>query len=190
MKIFLIDNGTTLLTKLHRLIPGHEITQSWANFDVEEALRSDIVVLSGGSICSLTGNEDRYATELAFIKQTTKSVIGICFGCELVVAGFGGTLKELPAHSRGTVHIDVVNDGSLFGGRKSFEAYENHSWIANVLPPDLEVLARSAHGPEVVRHRSRPIYGLQFHPEHHVEEMFGDEVFLNILKRCNKDRSK
>jgi GMP synthase (glutamine-hydrolysing) len=188
--VLLIDNGTTLLQKLEHLIPGEEVVRAWNSFNRRNAAQFDLVVLSGSSICQLKGNEDRYAEELAFIRETRKPLIGICFGCELIISAFGGALKELSAHSKGTISVEVLEDAGIFAGRRSFEVYENHAWIGDMLSPDLEVLARSEHGPEVLRHRSLPIYGLQFHPENHVEETFGDDVFLNILKSVTSDLLK
>ncbi len=183
MKTLLIDNGTTLLEKLQKLIPGDESVVHFDSFDQEQAQKADVVILSGSSRGQLIGNEAEFQKEIDFIRTTNKPIIGICFGYELIVHAFGGTLKELPEQEVGAVTITVLKDPELFYGKKEFETFENHRWGTEKLPKDFEVLAESTHGPEVIRHNTRPIYGLQFHPENHTDTSFGDEVFLKILER-------
>jgi len=183
MKVFVVDNGTTLMEKLKNLIPGDESVVCFDSFDDEEAEKADLIVLSGSSIGPLLGNEEKYQKEIDFIKNTDKPIIGICFGYELIVHAFGGTLKKLEEHELGEVEIKVRKDEKLFSGKKSFTAFENHRWGTGTLPEVFDVLATSNHGPEAIAHREKDIYGFQYHPENHPEEHFADEVFLNLFKR-------
>ena len=183
MNILLIDNGTTLLEKLRTLIPGDESIVCFDSFSIDQAHDADTIILSGSSIGPLVSNTDKFQKEIEFIQSTDKPIIGICFGYELIVHAFGGKLKEFERKEVGAVEIKVLKDEELFCNQQRFSSFENHRWGTDVLPDNFEVLAESDHGPEVVRHLSRPIYGLQFHPENKVETSFGDELFLNILKR-------
>jgi GMP synthase-like glutamine amidotransferase len=52
------------------------------------------------------------------------------------------------------------------------------------VPDDVfTVIARSATGAEIIRHRTRPVYGLQFHPEVREPANDGSEVLTSILSR-------
>lgn len=177
MKILLIDNGTTLLNKLRKLIPGEEIVHTFDDFDIDTTA-FDVAILSGGSKYQLVGNEDKFAKEIDFIKNTKIPIIGICFGYELVATAFGATLKELSEEKKGMYEVQVL-DKNL--GEGIIRVYESHRWIISTLPSVLEVLAVSNDGPEIIRHKERSVYGMQFHPENFIEETEGDELFLKLL---------
>jgi len=180
MKILLIDNGTTLLSKLEKLIPGNEAV---IRFDELKGLSEenyDVVILSGGSSYFINGNESKFQKEMNLIRKTEKPIIGICFGCELIVKAFGGTLKRLEKIDKGIKEITLNKD--LSPRKSKIKVYESHEWGIDRLPEVFTILAESKDGPEIIKHRDLPIYGLQFHPENLVEETEGDDVFMNIFK--------
>lgn len=179
MRILLIDNGTTILDKLKELIPGNEIVHTYEDFD-RDVSDFDLTILSGGSKYQLIGNQDKFAKEIDFIKKTNKPVIGICFGYEIIASAFGATLRELPENKKGIYEIEILNE-SL--GKGKIKVYESHRWVIDKLPEVFEVLAKSKDGPEIIKHKERPIYGLQFHPENFVEETEGDELFMKLLSQ-------
>lgn len=179
MKILLIDNGTTLLNKLKELIPGEEIIRTFDNFN-NDTTDFDLVILSGGSKYQLRDNEEKFQKEIGFIKNTKIPIVGICFGYELIVTAFGGTLKELNENKRGMYEVQVL-DNNL--GKGIIRVYESHRWVVDTLPDIFEVLAVSNDGPEIIKHKEKLIYGLQFHPENFVEETEGDELFLKLLSQ-------
>lgn len=182
MKVLLIDNGTTLLEKLKMLIPGEEVVHTWKDFTENDIDQADIVILSGGSKMQLLGNEGEFEKELEFIMRHSKSLIGICFGSELITEAFGGTLKHLSEPHKGIREIELL-DPELLDGKSSIQAYENHQWIIDRVPAEFEVIARSADGPEMIRHTSLPIWGIQCHPENYVDKTDGDELFLRLLNK-------
>lgn len=188
MKVFLVDNGTTLLEKLKKLIPGEESVVCFDAFSAEEAEKADVVILSGTSIGPLHGNEEKYQKEIEFIQNTNTPIIGICFGFELIVHAFGGTIKKLEEHEHGEVEIKVVEETGFFCGRESFTAFENHRYGADLLPEVFNVLAESDHGPEAISHKEKEIYGFQYHPENDTDKHFADEVFLNLFKQISRER--
>ena len=183
MKVALINNGSHSPEKLLVLLRGHEVTVLDPK-NAQGVEGYDLVILSGSSRFPITENEWLLLPEIDLIKTTTAPIIGICYGCELIARAFGGSLVDHGEESkeRDLVRIDVVSDDPMFGGRMAFDAYDSHRWVIASLPPGLRVLARSEHGPEVIRHTERLIFGFQFHPEKMVDESYGDEVFLTLLK--------
>lgn len=175
MNVLLIDNGTTLLTKLEALIPGHTVVQTWREFTDEQVENADLIVLSGGSLMQLVGNEAEFEREMALVRDTRKPVLGICFGCELITRAFGGTLAHMPEAHKGKRTITLVPFLA------SIEVYENHQWVIDQMPAGFSIMALSDAGPELIRHMARPIYGMQFHPENLVDEAQGDELFQAFL---------
>jgi anthranilate synthase component II len=97
---------------------------------------------------------------------TDVPVLGVCLGLQGMVVALGGTVERVePAH--GDV-ATVVHDGDgVFRGVPSpFRAVRYHSLAATVVPDDLVVTATADDGTVMgLRHRSRPLEGVQFHPE-------------------------
>ncbi|MFA6254362.1 MAG: gamma-glutamyl-gamma-aminobutyrate hydrolase family protein [Candidatus Paceibacterota bacterium] len=180
MNILLVDNGTTLLSELETLIPGNEIVRVWDDLADIKSEDFNLIILSGGSKFEIEGHEDKLENELELIKNTTKPLIGICYGCELITKAFGGTLEKSPNQHKGIIDIKILEEDSIFDNLEPLRVYENHSWLIKELPPDFIALAKSDHGYEIIKHRSKPIYGFQFHPEQFVDKTIGDEMFLRL----------
>lgn len=181
MKILLVDNGTTLLSKLKQLIPGEETVERFDTFKHADALAYDLIILSGGSLFPVYGNEDKFNEEYECIKNAQVPIVGICLGFELIVTAFGGSLKKLHTQDKGIKEIQIV-DPSV-SNAQTISVYEHHEWGGDMLPDVLKVLAYSTQGPEIIKHQTLPVYGMQFHPEHFVDTLAGDEVFFNIIRQ-------
>ncbi len=180
MKILLIDNGTTLLRKLEKLAGPHEITKKWNDISIADATYYDLIILSGSSQYSVNQNYNLFETEIELIKSTRVPLIGICFGCELIAYTFGGTLGELKKRHQGIREIHFLEKSLSL--QENVKVYENHQAVITVMPAGFSIVAESADGPEMIKHTSLPIFGLQFHPEHFVDKTEGDEVFSRIVK--------
>jgi anthranilate synthase component 2 len=96
-------------------------------------------------------------------------VLGVCLGHQLIVHEFGGSViraAEVMHGKTSSVHHD--GDGILAGLPRPFEAMRYHSLVADpsAIPASLAVTAWCKDGTVMaVRHRKRPIFGVQFHPE-------------------------
>ncbi|MFA6095878.1 MAG: gamma-glutamyl-gamma-aminobutyrate hydrolase family protein [Candidatus Paceibacterota bacterium] len=184
MKTLLIDNETTLLESLERVIPGTVTVRRWDNLQDISTKPFDLVVLSGGSRFEIEGNEEKLRDEILIIRDTSKPLIGICFGCELIVTAFGGTIEEMTNQEKGPVAIEITPGFSpIFGsGTGDFTVYENHRWHIKDMPEGFDALASSSHGIELIKHKTLPIIGLQFHPEKVIENGKGPYIFDRILR--------
>ena len=92
-------------------------------------------------------------------------ILGVCAGMQMLGVCFGGTVTESPGF--GMTEIEIIDPGDpLFCEqmKTTFQAYEMHQY--GILPGDnFTVIARSESGVQAVRHRNRPVWGVQFHPE-------------------------
>jgi para-aminobenzoate synthetase/4-amino-4-deoxychorismate lyase len=95
-------------------------------------------------------------------------LLGICLGHQAIGAAFGADIVAAPRPMHGKA-FPVTHDGSgvLRGLPRPFQATRYHSLVIDeaTLPPELLVTARTGGIPMAVRHRTRPVEGVQFHPE-------------------------
>lgn len=185
LRALIIDNHTKHLEKLQALIPFASDILDWQHIDTVDMSLYDIAILSGGSdMPPVAEYPETYSQERQLIRSSSVPIIGICLGCELIAYEYGAGLKNLGSKRKGFTQISFDDSSSLTFKQQEIIAYEAHSRIIGDLPETFEVIASSDHGPEIVCHRERPLWGIQFHPEHLTERTLGDEVFLAILKKC------
>ncbi len=181
MKILIIDNGTSYIKKLEKLFKGHEI--SVVNFDsvsVKQAKQFDLIVLSGGHKYSVLNHQNKYRSELEIIKKANKPILGICLGFELIALNYDCQLKRLRVKEKGIISIELIPD-DITKDLKTIKVFENHRWVIKD-PGKLISLGSSKDGIEIIKHKTKPIYGLQFHPEMMRSNTTSRKLFSNILK--------
>ena len=111
-------------------------------------------------------------------------LLGVCLGHQTIGQAFGGRVMrchEIVHGKMGTMHHEGLG---VFAGLPSpFQATRYHSLIVDraTLPAALEVTAWLADGTIMgLRHRERPIEGVQFHPESIASE-HGHALLRNFL---------
>ncbi|MET0404008.1 MAG: aminodeoxychorismate/anthranilate synthase component II [Cystobacter sp.] len=106
---------------------------------------------------------------MAAIRTAKVPVLGVCLGHQSIGAVFGGQVVRAPEPVHGKT-VSVRHSGqSLFTGMPlGFQAARYHSLVVDApsLPAELEATAWSPDGLIMgLRHRERPVVGVQFHPE-------------------------
>lgn len=98
-------------------------------------------------------------------------LLGVCLGHQAIVEAYGGKVGPAarPLHGKVTAirrRKTGLPDDILEGLPVSFVGARYHSLVAQRVPPELEVTARSPSGEAMaLQHRELPTYGVQFHPE-------------------------
>jgi carbamoyl-phosphate synthase small subunit len=126
------------------------------------ALKPDGIYLSNGP--GDPASMDREVAEIKQLVDSGKPMFGICFGHQLLGRAFGGsTFKLAFGHRGGNQPVKEVS-----GTGVEITAH-NHGFAvkAESLPPDVEVTHINLNDKcvEGMRHRTRPIISVQYHPE-------------------------
>ncbi|MDO8566065.1 MAG: gamma-glutamyl-gamma-aminobutyrate hydrolase family protein [Candidatus Moranbacteria bacterium] len=183
MNILLIDNQTKHLEKICRLLPDTPTVVPWNKLSATDALGRDLIILSGGTnVPSVTEYEEFFLIQKSIILGSEKPIIGICLGAQIIANAFDAELEFLGKKRQGIITVLPTETGTrILSIHSPFQVYEGHSWAIKKLPESFDVLAESEDGKEIFKHSSRPLWGLQFHPEHLIDQTSGDEIFLRIL---------
>jgi para-aminobenzoate synthetase component 2 len=101
--------------------------------------------------------------------ETNQSVFGVCLGHQAIAEAMGATVTSAEELMHGKTS-EVEHDNSLVfkDVPKSFRATRYHSLavVDSTVPKDLVVTSRTKGGVIMgLQHVSKPIYGVQFHPE-------------------------
>jgi para-aminobenzoate synthetase len=122
------------------------------------------IILSPGPGHPADARRIGLTTEL--LDTSAVPILGVCLGHQAIVTHFGGrVIRGTPFHGKQSL-IEHDEKGLFFGLPRPFPAMRYHSLVAGSVPPDLEVTAWCKDGTVMaVRHRRRPIFGVQFHPE-------------------------
>ncbi|MDD1705670.1 MAG: glutamine amidotransferase [Methanoregulaceae archaeon] len=116
--------------------------------------------------------------DFSWLKTSRIPVLGVCAGMETICRIFGGKLE--PCIEIGMTEIRVTGRDPLFPESHSFSAYELHT-LACTDPGPMKIIAVSDRCIQVVRHPTKPVYGVMFHPE--VRNEWAVERFLSMTRK-------
>ncbi len=110
------------------------------------------------------------STRLIHAVDNSMPILGVCLGHQLIGAAFGGTISEAPVIRHGKVSNIKHNDQGLFNGFSDplpVMRYHSLALQTETVPDCLEVQATALDDGTImaIKHKSRPVYGFQFHPE-------------------------
>ena len=124
---------------------------------------------------------------LEVIKIAPKNlpIFGVCLGHQCIGQAFGAKIVRSAETIHGKVSIIRHTDSAIFKEiPETFSATRYHSLIVDrsSLPECLEITAETSDGTIMaISHQSRPIHGVQFHPESIASE-YGYTLLSNFLE--------
>ncbi len=145
------------------------------------ALQPKGVLLSPGPC---TPNEAGVCLPLLAMAPANLPILGVCLGHQAIGQAFGGEVVRAQSLMHGkTSPVRHTGQGVFEGVEDGFTAARYHSLAVRreTLPPSLQVTAWTEDG-EIMGlvHASRPIHGVQFHPESIATED-GHRLLANFL---------
>ena len=191
--ILVIDNYDSftynLVHYLNELGAETQVVRNDAITVVEAlGLKPQGVLLSPGP---KTPNDAGICLALLAAAPADLPIFGVCLGHQAIGQAYGGEVIPAKALMHGKTSA-IHHDGKgVFAGLKNpFTATRYHSLSVEKadLPADLEVTAWTEDGEIMgVQHRTRPVYGVQFHPESIATEC-GHELLANFLDVAGVNR--
>jgi para-aminobenzoate synthetase component 2 len=116
--------------------------------------------------------------------ESNKPLLGVCLGHQAIGVAFGATVNQAPELLHGKTSEVLHENTDIFQGLKqSFTATRYHSLAISpeTVNTSLEVTARTQSGVIMgIKHKTAPIYGVQFHPESVLTEG-GHQLLANWL---------
>jgi len=94
-------------------------------------------------------------------------ILGLCYGHQLIAQMVGGKVEPAEQREYGAAYVTIDKPVDILKGLRSKEkVWMSHGDTVFTVPAEFEVLARTENCPVAAfRHKKRPIYGLQWHPE-------------------------
>lgn len=198
MKTLIIDNYDSYTYNLFQLVgkvSGEEpivIKNDEMTYDEILKLDFDNVIISPGP--GSPDNEKDFGVCREVILNLDKPILGVCLGHQGIYSTFGGEVKRSSEPMHGRQSRVNHNGEKLFKGIKNnFKVTRYHSLMCENKPlPEIQIDATTDDGVVMaISHKTRPIFGLQFHPESIASEC-GEELiknFLDITEKFYRDDS-
>lgn len=162
---------------IEKIVKENHLVKSYKDITIGDLKKADKVILSGTSLKDFDylGDLDNFL----WIKDFDKPLLGICAGMQVLVHHLGG---ELSRDDRSIIeHIEIgintVKFNKTFLGipKGKSEVYSLHRLGVGEIGKNFDVYAKSDKDIQAVKHKSKDIYGVLFHPEvynHEVIEEF------------------
>ncbi len=187
--LLIIDNQNAFIKKFKRQFLSEQ-DFDYVFFDHNQPItlsaKAEIkgIILSGGR-----GNPFKplnLTSNFVALMNFDVPVLGMCLGHEILAIAYRGRIKRLTEYHGKKELITITKpDDPIFSGLKKQEIslIKRHYFHVSELPVSFESLATSdTCSNEIIRHKKKPIYGFQSHPEVSGEE--GMLMVKNFLRIC------
>ena len=180
--ILLLDCGSSKTSYIEDAVDLYCDYKTIPLLDFEEKDLDNVsgVIISGAPILVTEIDVDIYLSKLSWIRITSLPVFGICFGHQIIGILHGAFASRM-REDRDWQEVEVYTQSPLFERLpNTFRMMEDHCETISI-PAGFELVASSdACVNEAMQHLSKPIFGVQFHPE--VSGNLGTVIIENFIK--------
>ncbi|PLX67891.1 MAG: GMP synthase (glutamine-hydrolyzing) [Denitrovibrio sp.] len=187
-KVLILDFGSQYTQLIARRVSEAnvycEIFPCTVEFEKIKEFGAKGIILSGGPSSVYDEDAPKVSDE---VYELGVPVLGICYGHQLTGMYFGGIVAEADHREYGRAGLYADKDDLFFSdiAEESFDVWMSHGDRLDKMPADFKVIAKTDNAPvAAMRHNTRPIYTIQFHPEvaHTVN---GAQILKNfVVKIC------
>ena len=184
--IWIVDFGsqyTQLITrKFRELGYTSEIITVEDGIEKLKSHKPKAIVLSGGPQSVFEDMTD-YSS---FFSDKSLPVLGICYGMQVLGQFFGGKVEKGVQGEYGMAKLHCSKGFTISGLPPVSDVWMSHSDHVTTLPKEFKLVFESENKLVAgIKHETRPILGLQFHPEVH-HTVHGKEVLSYFLSHVAK----
>lgn len=167
-KILVLDFGSQYAQLIARRVREQNVFCEIIRHDLSaEAIREKSpsgIILSGGPSSVYESGAPRCDPELF---KLGIPVLGICYGMQLACESLGGRVAHCASREYGRAALKIDDSSGLLAGLPpEMDVWMSHGDQVSEVSDEFVPLAGTASCPfAAVRHKSLPVFGLQFHPE-------------------------
>ena len=183
-RVLVLDFGSQYAQLIARRVREQHVYCEIVRHDITAARIRELaprgIILSGGPASVYDAGAPRCDPALF---RLGIPVLGICYGMQLACDALGGRVGRAASREYGRAVLDVVEADGLFAGvAPRTEVWMSHGDQVDAVADDFLPLARTPTCPlAAVRHRTLPVFGLQFHPEV-THTAAGGDILGNFLR--------
>ncbi|MFB4316461.1 anthranilate synthase component II [Actinomadura sp. 21ATH] len=185
VRVLVVDNHDSFVFTIVQYLRG--LGADCLVRDRSDVVPADAAGMAGILVSPGPGHPAAAGVCLDLVRHAAVPVLGVCLGHQVIAAVYGATVARAPEIVHGsTSRIHHDGRGVFAGLPEPFTATRYHSLavVPETVPAELEITARTAGGVVMgLRHRARPLEGVQFHPESVLSE-HGHALLRNWLATC------
>jgi len=175
----MVDNDSIYSKNLENSLQNIEFTKRrYDDLELSEIKTYDKFIISGRKMNVQKMNMINSQIIKHAISEN-KSLLGICYGAEILALTVGGTIKKMESPQRGIQQVMIKNDNSLCSG--VINTFHSNRYCISHLNGDLTNIGTSKENPyEIIQYGKMNIFGTQFHPEMNLEGQKIIESFVTL----------
>ncbi|MEO8644748.1 aminodeoxychorismate synthase component I [Pseudomonas sp.] len=186
MKILLVDNFDSFTRNIAQYL--YEVTGACVDLIKNNIPYSELSIENYDAVVLSPGpGHPRETADFGvcgdIILHSPVPLLGICLGHQGIAQFLGGSVGHAPSPVHGyRSRITHTGKGLFRDLPEQFEVVRYHSLICTSLPAELQSTAWTSEGLIMaIEHTSRPIWGVQFHPES-IESEYGHALLSNFIR--------
>jgi GMP synthase (glutamine-hydrolysing) len=187
-RVLVLDFGGQYAQLIARRLREHHVYGELVRHDISAARVREIapqgIILSGGPASVYADGAPRCDPQLF---ELGIPILGICYGMQLMCHALGGRVENHPVREFGRARCRLIPtkeaDDLFTSVSRETQVWMSHGDQVATVSDQFVPLASTETCPHAaVKHRSRPLYGLQFHPEvTHTPD--GKAILANFLTK-------
>lgn len=182
--IVIINCGSTKTPYIQDMVEEYDDTEviGLFDFDISHFGHASGFIISGAPILITEKDPEHYLKHFTWLKTIEKPVLGICFGHQMIGLTYGA-LASRQKEDRDLQTIEILEECPLFDKMPNeIEFMEDHCETISIPKDFIHIGVSDACINEAMMHNSKPLYGVQFHPE--TSGNNGSLLFENFVNIC------
>jgi GMP synthase (glutamine-hydrolysing) len=184
MNILVIDCGSSKVPNIVKMLEECGATVSVQILADKKKWSGDGVVISGAPILLTEKDNSEYLNLSYQIKTSKVPLLGICFGHQLIGLHYGAEIKKCN-EDRDWQDVHFFRDTKLNLGFSEVMKFKEDHCECITLPEEFDLVASSKTCEnEMMKHQTKNIFGVQFHPE--VSDENGKIMLMQFVHLCKR----